>query len=75
MSEANPIERIVKTACSCGQEMFIEQDAYKTCRTDRKRVFYSRDENDGLCAFRCRSCGKPVSETVPGAECVAAKAF
>ena len=67
--------RFVKTACSCGQEMIIEHDAGRTCRADGKRIFYSHDDDSGMCAFRCRNCRMPVNETVPGAEYGISKAF
>lgn len=59
---------ITESACTCGQKVLIEHDAEQTCRRDGKRVFYSRDEDTGRCAFRCRACRQPVNETVPGAE-------
>lgn len=62
------MSRITESTCSCGQKMLIEHDAEQTCRRDGKRIFYSQAEDTGRCAFRCRSCRKPVNETVPGAE-------
>jgi len=69
------IDPVVKTACSCGQEMLIEHGAERTWRADGKRVFYSHDDDSGLCAFRCRNCRMQVSETVPGADYEVTAAF
>jgi hypothetical protein len=60
--------RITESACSCGQKALIEHGSKNTFRKDRKRIFYSPDESEGICAFRCRNCLEPVHETVPGAE-------
>ena len=56
-----------KSACSCGQPVLIEYDAH-SCRADKKRIFYPDQDDAGWCAFRCKRCHQPVSETVPGAE-------
>ena len=53
--------------CRCGQHVLIEFNAQYSSRRDRKRVFYA-DSPDNLCAFRCRGCHEPVSDSVLGAE-------
>jgi hypothetical protein len=59
----------IRSACKCGQSVLIEHSAgRRTCREDGKRIFYPDQEDEGWCAFRCKSCREPVSETVPGAE-------
>ena len=58
---------IIESACSCGQPVLIEHNA-RSCRADKKRIFYPDQPDHGLCAFRCKRCRQPVSETVPGAE-------
>jgi hypothetical protein len=57
----------VQAACKCGQSFLIEK-TLRTCRADGKRIFYSDQDDAGLCAFRCRACHSPVHESVPGAE-------
>lgn len=56
-----------KSRCRCGQPVLIEYNAH-SCRADKKRVFYPDQKDTGWCAFRCKKCHNPVSETVPGAE-------
>lgn len=59
--------RIRKTICNCGQAMLIEFDAH-SARADKKRIFYPDGPDDWWCVFRCKKCGEPVHDTVPGAE-------
>lgn len=60
---------LFETECKCGQKFLIAKAlGRKTARADGKRIFYPEEEDTGLCAFRCRSCHKPVHKTVPGAE-------
>lgn len=59
--------RLKKSKCSCGQPVLIQLSG-ATGRRDGKRVFYTDEVNEGWDAFRCKSCHKPVHESVPGAE-------
>ncbi len=56
-----------ESQCKCGQKFFIEDNA-RSCRVDKKRVWYSDEPDEGWCVHRCKTCGELVSETVPGAE-------
>jgi len=57
----------IHATCKCGQPFLIER-TLQTCRSDGKRVYYSDQDDKGLCAFLCRACLAPVHESVPGAE-------
>lgn len=54
--------------CVCGEEYLIEHDSPRSCRMDRKRVFPRRKLDTGWDSFRCEQCGRPVAESVKGAE-------
>lgn len=58
--------------CSCGQKVFIEHDVNSrirlSCRSDGKRVWYPDEQDEGWCAFRCKSCMEPIRLTAKGAE-------
>ena len=61
---------IIETKCKCGEPINIEIDCEwaRTCRTDLIRPFYPDTSHAAYSTqFRCRSCGKPVNETVPEA--------
>jgi len=59
---------IRKSKCECGQPVLIQQEGWGG-RRDGKRIFYLDDDPSSRWGvFRCRSCRKPVSETVPGAQ-------
>jgi len=53
----------IPTACRCGQAVVVELHSERTCRTDRKRVFYPDEPDKGACVFRCKSCGDVISDT------------
>lgn len=63
---------VVDSQCSCGTLVKIDRDANnggvrRTCRSDGKRIFYADEKDTGYCIFRCRKCGKPISESCPEA--------
>ena len=61
---------ITESRCKCGQPVLIEFPfaSRTTRRADGKRIFYPDEPDGGWCAFRCKSCGEPVPQSVPGAE-------
>lgn len=59
--------KIRTTNCKCGKPVEIQYDA-NPGRKDRKLVYHPEDRGTGWCLFRCKGCGKPVSDCVPGAE-------
>lgn len=59
--------RIRTTKCQCGKSVEIQYDA-NSGRRDRKMVYHPEDRGTGWCLFRCKGCGQPVGDSVPGAE-------
>ena len=60
-------ESIIKSQYICGESYLIDLNAGDKFRADGKRV-YQQDWYAGRCAFRCKSCLRPVNESVPGAD-------
>lgn len=59
--------KLRKSTCICGQPVLIQLHG-NSLRLDGKRVFYPDELDTGKDAFRCKTCLRPVSESVPGAE-------
>lgn len=59
--------KLGKSKCICGQPVLIQLHG-NSGRRDGKRVFYPDEPDTGRDAFRCKTCLRPVAESVPGAE-------
>lgn len=58
---------IIKSKCSCGEKINVEQESENSCRSDNKRPFYDGAPNGAL-QFRCRKCGSWLADSCPAAK-------
>lgn len=58
----------IEATCNCGQKVLVEANSNRTCRTDRKRIYYPDEADIGACIFRCKRCHEPISETCRAAQ-------